>query len=55
MGDARSELSEDQRRELDKMVREMIRGSVVEDAIVRFISQIMAETHQSIKEARSDE
>lgn len=54
MSDARSELPEEQRRELDKMVREMIRGSVVEDAIVRFISQIVAETHKSIKEPKAD-
>ena len=43
MSDARGALPEITRKRLDKMCREIVRDSIVEDAIVRLMAQGVAE------------
>lgn len=54
MGDARQDLSQETRKQLDDLARSMVRDSILEKAATRFIAQISAEYGQIISELKSE-
>ena len=43
MSDARLSMNPEKRAKFDAMAREMVQGSIIEDAVTRFVSQVIAE------------